>query len=155
MNKQDMNKEYSMSEIVCVFVSAYKNLWNTYSQIAMFMNLHNYDEKVVIDALKIVNKLHNYSLEQQKEMLTLVFKILKTTAGTIFLRANKTFAFVAVNKAEEFMNEASLSDDDVDIELCKAISTFFVNNDGVFCDHGFHEINYSDYESYLKEHDDD
>jgi hypothetical protein len=143
-----------MSEIVC-FTSAYKNLWDTYSKIAMFMDRHNYDEQVVIDALKIVNKLHNYSLEQQKELLTLFFKILKTTAGTIFLRANKNFARVAVNKAEEFMNIASLSDDDDDIELCKAISTFFAHNDGVFCDHGFHEICYSEYESYLKEHDDD
>ncbi len=136
--------------IVYVFASVYSNLWKTYSDIAMFMDEDNYDEDKVIESITVLNKMEFYSRDEQKELLTLVYKILKTTAGIIFLRENKEFARCAVRKAEEFMETVCYSSSEVDTDLAKAIAEFFMKNDGVFCDHGFHDIDYPLYEDIYR-----
>jgi hypothetical protein len=138
------------NSIVYVFSSVYNELWRTYSNIAMFMVEDNYDEDKVIEALRVINKMEFYSREEQKELLTLIYKILKTTAGIIFLRENKEFALCAVRKAEEFTETVCYSSSKIDTELTKAIAEFFVKNDGVFCDHGFHDIDYPLYEDIYR-----
>ncbi len=138
------------NSIVCVFASVWSDLWETYSDIAMFMDQDNYDADKVIEALSVINKIEFYSRDEQKELLTLIYKILKTTAGIIFLRENKEFAFSAVRKAEEFMEIVCDSSSETDTDLAKAIAEFFVKNDGVFCDHGFHDIDYPLYEDIYR-----
>ena len=136
--------------IVYVFSSVWSELWKTYSDIAMFMDEDNYDADKMIEALGVINKMEFYSRDEQKELLTLIYKILKTTAGIIFLRENKEFALCAVRKAEEFTETVCYSSTEIDTDLAKAIAEFFVKNDGVFCDHGFHDIDYPLYEDIYR-----
>ena len=136
--------------IVCVFASVWSDLWKSYSDIAMFMDEDNYDADKVIKALLVIDKMDFYSKDEKKELLTLIYKILKTTAGRIFLRENKRFAMIAVEKAEEFMETVCYSSSKIDTDLAKAIAEFFVKNNGVFCDHDFYNIDYPLYEDIYR-----
>ena len=136
--------------IVCVFSSVYNELWRTYSNIAMFMEEDNYDDDKIIEALSVIDNMKFYSKDEQKELLTLIYKILKTTAGRIFLRENKEFALCAVEKAEEFIKTVCVSSSEIDTDLAKAIAEFFVKNDGVFCNHRFYDIDYPLYEDIYR-----
>lgn len=135
----------------------------------MYENINNmtedsYDEKTMINSLQIISVLPDFPTEYKKPFATIVFKILTTDAGHIFLKKYKNFTVAVVNKAEEFMNilkETYTPTDEKSAELAKAISIFSLYNETVFLQHGIvHTVYYGyggeDYEEdYQEEYDDE
>lgn len=142
-----------------VYPSMWSDLWENYSNnIAEFMisiiieeeEEDNYDADKMIEVMTVIDKLKIYSNDEQKELLTLIYNILKSKYGIIFMRENKEFALCAVRDAEEFMEKVCYSSTEIDTDLAMAIAEFFLKNRGVFCDHGFHDINYPLYEDIYR-----
>lgn len=124
-----------------------------YQQIAA-MVYGTYDKNVLVQSLNIMRELNNLPREQMLKVLTVVYKILRTTAGSILLRSSKNFTTAVVLKAKEFMDTIPnpVNDDineDTVIDLAREIAKFSRVNEGVFLAHG---ISYTLYHSYGEEH---
>jgi hypothetical protein len=128
--------------IVYLFASLYSKLSKIYSDIAM-MNEDNYDADKVFEVLRVINNIEYYSKDEQKELLTFIYKILKTTAGRRFFSPysfKKVEEFIESSlllykivkkfkKTEEFMKTVWESSSEIDNELDRSIAMFFVNKE--------------------------
>jgi hypothetical protein len=115
-----------------------------YEQIAA-MTYDTYNRNVVIQSFSIINELNNFPRAQMRQVLTVVYKILSTTAGRIFMISSKNFTTAVVLKAKEFMDNIPNPVNDTALELARAISKFSRVNEGVFLGHG---ISYTLYNGY-------
>jgi len=118
------------------FETIMTNIQQQYEQIAA-MTSATYNRDLVIQSLNIVSELFNLPREQMLKVLTIFYKILSTTAGSIFLKTNKNLTNTMVLKAKEFMDKLPYPiNNDTYIELARAISKFSRVNEGVFLGHG-------------------
>jgi len=138
------------------FETIMTNIQQEYEQIAA-MTSATYNEDDVFESLNIVDELFNLPREQMLKVLTYFYKILSTTAGSIFLKTNRNFTNTMVLKAQEFMDKLPYPiNNDTYIELARAISKFSRVNEDVFLGHGISYTLYYGYdEDEEEEHNED
>ena len=103
-------------------------LYQYYKQITA-MNKNTYDEQIILDAIRIVKELNR--LSNEKQCITIIFKILSTNSGIFFLENNEKFCIYIIKKSQEYMNEID-TDNNVDNKLAQAIAVFTQRNENVF-----------------------
>jgi hypothetical protein len=132
------------------------NIQQQYEQIAA-MTSATYNRDLVIQSLNIVSEFFNLPREQMLKVLTIFYKILSTTAGSIFLKTNRNLTNTMVLKAKEFMDKLPEPiNNDTSIELARAICKFSRVNEDVFLDHGISYTLYYGYgEDEEEEHNED
>jgi hypothetical protein len=124
-----------------------------YYEIVAQMTSETYDKDILYKSFHLVCDVTNYSREQQRTATTVFYKILSTTAGTIYLNTYKSLTVAVVEKAQEFMKsiEYTLNEQNENaMELARTIVKFSRVNEDVFLNHG---ISYTLYEGF-GEHDD-
>lgn len=127
------------------FETIMTNIQQQYEQIAAMTSV-TYNRDDVFQSLNIVSELYNLPREQMLKVLTIFYKILSTTAGSIFLKTIRNLTNTMVLKAKEFMDKLPYPiNNDTYIELARAISKFSRVNEGVFLGHG---ISYTLYNGY-------
>lgn len=126
------------------FETIMTNMQQYHQQIAE-MVYGTYNRNVVIQSLNIIGELNNLPREQIHTVLTIVYKILSTTAGGIFMRSSKNFTTAVVLKAKEFMDTIPNPVNDTSLGLARAISKFSRVNECIFLGHG---ISYTLYNGY-------
>lgn len=124
-----------MSAKLSYFISVLDKLHQFYDQIDE-MTLEAYDEKIVVESMMVSSELLNLSSYQKKEALIVMYNILATNAGTQFLKTNRSFCLVAVDKAKEILMTIGESTTDVDVELAKVLALFTITNECIFLEHG-------------------
>jgi len=137
---QSVNYETKMSDMQEMYLDV-KN-----------MTEETYDEKTVIKSMRIISVLGEFPNEYKKTFAAMLFKILTTVAGRIFLKKYEKFTIAVADKAEEFMRvlDDSYKTDEKSAELAKAISEFSIYNEQVFIEHG---ISYTTYHGYDNEYE--
>ena len=134
------------------FETIMTNIQQQYEQIAA-MTSATYNENDVFESLNIVSELFNLPREQMLKVLTYFYKILSTTAGSIFLKTNRNLTNTMVLKAKEFMDKLPYPiNNDTSTELARAICKFSRVNEGVFLDHG---ISYTLYYGYSEDEEEE
>ena len=136
---QSVNYETKMSDMQEMYLDV-KN-----------MTEETYDENTVINSMRIISVLGEFPNEYKKTFAAMLFKILTTVAGRIFLKKYKKFTISVAYKAEEFMRvlDDSYKTDEKSAELAKAISEFSIYNEQAFIEHG---ISYTTYHGYDDEY---
>lgn len=134
------------------FETIMTNIQQQYKQIAAMTSV-TYNRDDVFQSLNIVSELYNLPREQMLKVLTIFYKILSTTAGSIFLKTIRNLTNTMVLKAKEFMDKLPYPiNNDTYIELARAISKFSRVNEGVFLGHG---ISYTLYNGYGEDDDEE
>lgn len=113
-----------------------------YSETIKGMTIDEYDEKEVISIINlIVREVNKRGNADEKNMaIAYLYDILNTDAGIIFTTAHKSFAQMAVTKAQDFLSEIGSSTDEELIEVKNSITRWFKRSEDMLRSHG---INYS------------
>lgn len=133
------------------FESVFSELQESYEIIAQ-MTSETYDKEFLYKSLALVDKI---SLKEQQKIAIVFYKILSTTAGTIYMNDCKSLTSDVVEKSLEFMKsiEYTLNEQDENtLKLARTIAKFTRVNEEVFLNHG---ISYTIYEGYGEDYDDE
>ena len=116
------------------------------------MTEETYDKNTMIESLNIISVLPDFPSQYKKSFVAMVYKILTTVAGHIFLKTYKNFTIAVMTKAEECMRklEDTYKTDVQSAELAKAISKFSIYNEQAFIEHGISYTTYYGYDNYYE-----
>jgi len=116
------------------FETEMNKLMKNYCDVAR-MTTEAYNDNFIIDSLYILENIDDYNLQERKIILSIIYDILSTEAGKIFIQINKDFAKVALAKTKEFIEIVSYSD--IDMRLYNSMLNFIEVNKYEYITNGY------------------